>query len=88
MQTAEVSLDDGPSLVASASAEEIECVLRWLELPGTRLVAASQGWASPAFGAGRLRSFCDASSDARLAATPFADRRRLPMSSRPARAGV
>ena len=88
MQTAEVSLDDGPSPVASASAEEIECVLRWLELPGTRLVASSQGWASPAFGAGRLRSFCEASSDARLAAAPFADRRRLPMTSRPARANV
>ncbi|HET6878411.1 MAG TPA: DEDD exonuclease domain-containing protein [Jatrophihabitans sp.] len=65
-------------------AEETECILRWLEEPGTRLVDASAPWTMPAFGAGRLRHYL-ATADARLAADPFADRRRLPVVSRPAR---
>ena len=38
-------------------AEETECVLRWLEEPGVRLVRATQPWAMPAFGAGSLRAY-------------------------------
>ena len=34
-----------------AGIEEAECVLRWLELPGVRLVHASSPWWSPAGGA-------------------------------------
>jgi DNA polymerase-3 subunit epsilon len=64
-------------------AEETECILRWLEEPGTRLVEASDPWAMPAYGAGRMRAFL--ASDPSRAASPFADRRRLPMTSRPAR---
>jgi DNA polymerase-3 subunit epsilon len=63
-------------------AEESECILRWLEEPGTRLVWASDPWSMPAFGAGRLRGYL---AGVRDGADPFADRRRLPVVSRPAR---
>jgi DNA polymerase-3 subunit epsilon len=65
-----------------ALAEESECILRWLEEPGTRLAWASHPWSMPAFGAGRLRSYLAGQRDG---ADPFADRRRLPVVSRPAR---
>jgi DNA polymerase-3 subunit epsilon len=65
-------------------AEETECILRWLEQPGTRLVHASQPWVLPAYGAGGLVSWLAADA-ARRAATPFADRRVLPVVARPAR---
>ena len=80
------------SLIATADAvepgsvalsEESECILRWLEQPGTRLVHTSHAWAMPAFGAGGLRAFLGSDS-ARDAADPFADRRRLPVVARPA----
>ncbi|HEU5006963.1 MAG TPA: DEDD exonuclease domain-containing protein [Jatrophihabitantaceae bacterium] len=65
-------------------AEETECVLRWLEEPGTRLVHTSQPWTLPARGAGGLVSWL-ATDAARRAAAPFSDERRLPMTHRPAR---
>jgi DNA polymerase-3 subunit epsilon len=65
-------------------AEETECILRWLEQPGTRLVHASHPWALPAHGAGGLVSWLAADA-ARRAAAPFADRRVLPVVARPAR---
>ncbi|MBN9618649.1 MAG: endonuclease, partial [Actinobacteria bacterium] len=64
-------------------AEETECILRWLEEPGTRLVLASQPWAMPAYGAGRLRGYLQGGRD--RGADPLADRRRLPVVARPAR---
>jgi DNA polymerase-3 subunit epsilon len=70
----------------SALVEETECVLRWLEQPGTRLVQVSQPWAMPAFGAGSQRAYL--ASDLQAAAHPFADRRSLRMQSRPARTAV
>jgi DNA polymerase III subunit epsilon len=70
----------------TALPEESECILRWLEEPGTRLVRASDPWAMPAFGAGGLRAYLV--SDAGRAADPFADRRRLPVVTRPARASA
>jgi hypothetical protein len=48
-----------------------------------RLVDASDPWAMPAYGAGRMRAFL--AGDPARAARPFADRRHLPMTSRPAR---
>jgi DNA polymerase-3 subunit epsilon len=66
-------------------AEETECILRWLEQPGVRLVATSSPWALPAHGAGSMVSWLAADA-ARRAATPLAERRVLPMVSRPARA--
>jgi len=41
----------GPGPLPCASAEETECVLRWLERPGVRLVVSSGAWCSPAHGA-------------------------------------
>jgi DNA polymerase-3 subunit epsilon len=67
-------------------AVERECILRWLEQPGTRLAFASHPWAMPAFGAGRLRAYLGPATRDPL--DPFADRRRLPVESRPARASA
>jgi DNA polymerase-3 subunit epsilon len=55
----------GPTPVAGA--EETECVLRWLERPGVRLVGLDGTWASPAYGAGGVRVWADAAEDARSA---------------------
>ncbi|RJK96892.1 DEDD exonuclease domain-containing protein [Vallicoccus soli] len=71
----------------AATAEETECVLRWVEQPGTRLVQVEGEWTSPAFGAGAHRALLDAADEARGAAAPFEDRRHLPMASRPVAAG-
>ena len=81
------AVEPGPGPLRHVLAEEAECVLRWLEAPGARLVLTSHPWAQPAFGAGGLRAFLGADSPW-LAADPFADRRRLRMTSRPARASV
>lgn len=56
------------------TAEETEIVLRWLGEPGTRLVTLTGSWTSPAFGAGRLRSWLDVIE---RVGDPFADRRGL-----------
>jgi DNA polymerase-3 subunit epsilon len=72
----------GPGPTPCATAEEMECVLRWLSQPGTRLVEIDGEWSCPARGAERHRSwFSDRRDDA-----PFADRRRLRPVHRPARA--
>jgi len=84
--TAEV-VTPGPGPLRAPLAEETECILRWLEEPGARLVDTSEPWTMPAFGAGGLRAFLG-SDAARFAADPFADRRRLPMTHRPARAST
>lgn len=61
--------------VGTASAEELDCVLRWLDGPGLRLVHVEGDWWSPAHGAGAQRD--------RLAPSPvdpfrtLDDRRRL-----------
>jgi DNA polymerase-3 subunit epsilon len=76
----------GPGPLPAATAEEVECVLRWLELPGTRLVRLDGTWASPAFGAGGRRACLEAAQEARAAVHPFDDRRALRPVARPARA--
>ena len=85
LSTAETVLP-GPGPLPAATAEEVECVLRWLELPGTRLVRLEGTYASPAFGAGGRRGWLEAAQDARSAAHPFDDRRRLRPQAQPARA--
>jgi DNA polymerase-3 subunit epsilon len=45
----------GPGPTPAASAEETECVLRWLDSPGVRLVQVDGTWSVPAYGAGRLK---------------------------------
>jgi DNA polymerase-3 subunit epsilon len=62
------------SAAMTVTSEESEIVLRWLERPGTRLVAVSHAWCSPARGAGRLRRWL---ADPAQVTDPFADRRGL-----------
>lgn len=76
-------LDPVGALGSPGTAEETECILRWLEQPGTRLVVASHPWVMPAQGAGRLRHLVALE---RRSADPFVDRRRLRTVARPARA--
>ncbi len=62
----------------AATAEETECVLRWLEKPGVRLVAMEGTWACPAYGAGGVRIWTDAAEEARSALSGgFGDKRDL-----------
>jgi len=75
----------GPGPTPCATAEETECVLRWLDLPKTRLVAIDGSWASPARGAARLRDWLVAAESAREHVDPFADRRRRGHHPQPAR---
>jgi DNA polymerase III subunit epsilon len=76
----------GPGPLPAASAEEVECVLRWLERPGARLVECSGTWASPAFGAAGQREWLVAASE--RAAVPLGkpERRNTRPSAGPARA--
>jgi DNA polymerase III subunit epsilon len=67
----------GPGPTPCATAEEMECVLRWLDTPGTRLVELDGVWASPAYGAGGAVALLGAASSGREAADPFGDRRGL-----------
>jgi DNA polymerase III subunit epsilon len=68
----------GPGPIPAASAEETECVLRWLDQPGTRVVALDGVWASPAYGAGAHRErFATATSARGDSSPPSTDRRRL-----------
>lgn len=75
-------VDPAPQPLPAALVEEAECVLRWLETPGTRLVDLAGCWASPAFGAGRHRAAFDVSP---TALAPLDDQRRLRPLTRPAR---
>ena len=54
LATAETILPDAGPLPAT-TAEEVGCVLRWLDRPGVRLVRLDGTFSSPAHGAGRLR---------------------------------
>jgi DNA polymerase-3 subunit epsilon len=81
--TAEAVLP-GVGPLPCASMAETEKVLRWLEQPDTRLVELDGTWASPAYGAGGLRDLL-AIGDDRPDVDPFADRRRLRPTTRPAR---
>jgi DNA polymerase-3 subunit epsilon len=82
--TAETVVHDGSGPTACASAEEMECVLRWLETPGTRLVDVVGTWSCPAHGAGGQRALLE--FDLVDDVDPFADRRRLRPVHQPARA--
>lgn len=63
--------------VPAAAAAESECILRWLESPGVRLVDIEGEWSCPAGGAGRHLTTFAALDDARRAVTAF-DEDRLP----------
>lgn len=49
----------GPGPIHAASAEETECILRWLESPGVRLVEVDGEWSLPVHGAGRHKARID-----------------------------
>lgn len=66
-----------PEPLPAATAEETECVLRWLETPGTRLVRVDGVWTLPWPGAAGYTAVADARDDDQRAARPFADRRPL-----------
>jgi len=83
--SAEVTVPTGRGPTPCATAEEMECVLRWLENPGTRLVELDGKWSSPAHGAAGQRGWVAAAGRDRAAARPFADRRGIRPVSRPAR---
>ena len=85
--TAETVLPAYGPLPAS-TAEEVGCLLRWLESDGVRLVRLDGVLTSPAFGAGRLRGWLGELSAARESARPFDDRRGLRPVARPARASA
>lgn len=76
LATAETVTPAAPPQPA-ATAEEAECVLRWLEQPGTRLVELDGTWASPAHSARAYLPLVESVDDDRRAARPFDDRRRL-----------
>ena len=79
------TLVPGPGPLPGAPAEEVECVLRWLERPGARMVECTGSWSSPAFGAGAQREWLTAASErpAPPGTKPEHGRRREP----PARLG-
>ena len=85
LATAETVLPEAGPLPA-ATAEEVRCVLRWLEADGVRLVRLDGVLASPAQGAGRLRSWLGELQSGRDSVRPFDDRRHLRPLERPARA--
>ncbi|MGH8890809.1 MAG: DEDD exonuclease domain-containing protein [Acidothermaceae bacterium] len=83
--TAETVSRVGAGPTACATGEEIECVLRWLESPGTRLVEVTGSWCCPAFGAGGQRALLELALLAVDDADPFGDRRGLRPVHQPAR---
>jgi DNA polymerase III subunit epsilon len=75
----------GPGPLPASSAEEVECILRWLERPGCRMVECEGTWASPAFGAAGRREWLAAVSERSLAPAGKPERRGLRPVARPAR---
>jgi len=86
-ETAE-SVLPGAGPLPAASAEESECILRWLERPGTRLVHVDGLLASPARGAAAMSRWLRTVEASRASADPFADRRSMRTESRPPRIGA
>ena len=50
----------GVGPVPASTAAETECIARWLDTPGVRLVELDGEWCSPAYGAGRHRDELEA----------------------------
>jgi DNA polymerase-3 subunit epsilon len=85
MATAE-TVTPGPAPIPAASAEETDCILRWLGEDGARLVAIDGEWSSPAFGAGGFGDWLDGVDASRTSARPLYDRRGLRPIHQPHRA--
>ncbi len=67
----------GVGPLPAAGAEESECILRWLEQPGTRLVHVEGVWASPLHGAGRWRAWLERAETGRATLLPAGERAAL-----------
>jgi DNA polymerase III subunit epsilon len=67
----------GPGPTPAASAAETECVLRWLESSGIRLVDIDGTWTCPLGGAGRHVATLVAVEAGRDSVIPFDERRML-----------
>ncbi|MFL6238014.1 MAG: DEDD exonuclease domain-containing protein [Actinomycetes bacterium] len=80
------SVARGAGPTPCATAEEMECILRWLDQPGVRLVEIDGIWSCPSRGAERHRNWFAAREGDAGGAAPFADKRRLRPVHRPARA--
>ncbi len=78
----------GPGPTPCASAEETECLLRWLDAAGTRLVEVTESWRSPAAGAARLRTWLEQAYDGPASVSVLDDGRGLRPVHQPARAGA
>jgi DNA polymerase-3 subunit epsilon len=74
-----------PGPVPTATAEESERILRWLESPGVRLIGVEGEWTCPVTGAGRHLALHDAADGSRVSLTPFDERRDLTPTHQPAR---
>jgi len=61
----------GPGPAPSATSEETEKVLRWLESPGVRLIDVDGVWSCPIQGAESQRRFLDAIEVSRESLVPF-----------------
>jgi DNA polymerase III subunit epsilon len=79
------SVRGGPGPAPSATAEETEKILRWLEAPGLRLIEVDGEWTCPVGGATRHLALHDAANQSRLDLVPFDERRDLPVAARPTR---
>ncbi len=74
-----------PGPVPTATAEESERILRWLESPGVRLIGVEGEWSCPVTGAGRHLALHDAADGSRVSLVPFDERRDLTPTHQPAR---
>ncbi|QIX26306.1 DEDD exonuclease domain-containing protein [Nocardioides sp. JQ2195] len=74
-----------PGPIPSASAEEMEKVLNWLESDGIRLVDIDGEWTCPIGGARRHLTLHDAVNESRQSLVPFDDRRDTSTVHQPAR---
>lgn len=79
------TVEPGPGPLPATTAEETECIVRWLDRPGVRLVELDGTWHSPAFGAGRFRRLLEVPESGRRRLTSLDDRRGLRPESRPPR---
>ncbi len=85
--TAETVLP-GPGPLPAATAEEVSCLLHWLDADDTRLVRLEGTLASPIAGAGRWRTWLGDLADARDSVHPFEDKRPFRPLAQPARASA
>jgi DNA polymerase-3 subunit epsilon len=65
------SVVESPGPASSASAEETEKILRWLETPGVRMVTIDGEWTCPVHGAGAARDSLEVDQGAYRAVVAF-----------------